>query len=91
MQQTLTVEIGGKNIVSKPFDFEAMCLADDVFRGAKNRGYLSAGKAAVYHMFEGTEATNDVLKKLALEEMAKLCTQAWDFYVEAVNKAAKNG
>lgn len=90
MQQTLKIEIDKKTIVSKPFDFEAMCLVNDVYSGATEKGYLSAGRAAVYYMFEETEATNDVLNRLSLVEMTKLCTQAWNFYAEAIKESTKN-
>ena len=41
-------------------------------------------------MFEGTEATDDILKNVAPATMAKLCRKLWDMYLEAVKEAAKN-
>lgn len=87
-QRVLCLHIDGEKIVSKPWDFEAMCLVDDARR---NRGGdLSMGKTAVAYLFEGTKATEDVLKAATAAEMATVCKKVCRWYVEDMAVAAKN-
>lgn len=90
MQQILKIEIDGKPVVSKPFDFEAMCLINDT--GAnKPVGHLTATKEAISYMFEGTKATDEEIEKLPVSERVALCGQVWNFYIETLKAAGKNG
>ena len=88
MQQTLKVEIDKKTIVSKPFDFEAMCLINDA--SGEDKGVFTVCRGAVSYLFEGTAVTNDVLAKLPPGEMAALCRKTWAFYLAAVEESTKN-
>lgn len=81
MQDTLTFTVNEKKYISKPFDFETMCLINDNLDGQK--GVLSICRDAVDYMFEGTEATQDIINKLAPGMRAALCNEAWRMYVEA--------
>ncbi len=69
MQKVLSFTEGKKKYVSKPFDFEAMCLIQEIHvtRETDSIGRLCGG--AVDHLFEGTEATQDVLDRNPAEKM----------------------
>ncbi len=84
-QQVLTVEYGGETIVSKPFDFETMCLIDDT-----EGGMLRKGSEAVSYLFEGTRITDAVLKTLPVEENTRLSMQVCKWFKEEMSSAAKN-
>ena len=90
MQQTLKIEINKEAIISKPFDFEAMCLINDVHNSGEPKGYMSMCREAVTYLFEGTKATEDVLRKLPPAKMAALCGKIWGFYASAIEESAKN-
>lgn len=87
MQKVLSFTEGKKKYVSKPFDFEAMCLIQEIHvtRETDSIGRLCGG--AVDHLFEGTEATQDVLDRNLAEKM-QMCKQAWIWYIE--NMTRKN-
>ena len=90
-QNTLTVKVGEKNIVSNPFDFEAMCLVND--EQFKGRGSIASGRSAIPYMFQGTAVTDAVLEAQPLDVITKLSLEVWNFYLEAlasVNKKSKN-
>ena len=89
-QRVLTINHGKKKIISKPWDFEAMCLVDDEKRKGK-AGALRSGAEAVYYLFEGTEATEEVLKKLNPSALGKLCLQINRWYMSDLAEALKNG
>ena len=84
MQHTLTFTKGKTKYVSKPFDFEAMCIINDAHNNEEKNGPLNICREAVDYMFEGTDATQEVINLLAPGTRAKLCTQLWNFYVEAL-------
>lgn len=84
-QQVLTVEYGGEMIISKPFDFETMCIMDDT-----DGGMLRKGMSAVSYMFEGTKVTDAVIDMLSSEERAKLSMTVCKWFKEEMGKAAKN-
>ena len=67
MQHTLTFVKDKVKYVSKPFDFEAMCID------------------ALDHMFEGTDATQDIIDSVDVNERAKMCLALWGFYVDALS------
>ncbi len=84
-QQVLTIEYGGETIVSKPFDFETMCLMDDA-----GGGMLRRGREAVSYLFEGTKATDTVLKSLPTEEQTELSMKVCKWFRQEMDNAAKN-
>ena len=85
MQHTLTFEQDKKKYVSKPFDFEAMCMINDAHaRGDKN-GILPVCRGAVDYLFEGTEATQDIIDGMDVKEHAKMCLTLWDFYIDVLS------
>ena len=88
-QQTLSFKVGGKTVVSRPFDFEAMCLMNDIHT-QPNRGKYSICMNAVPYMFEGTKVTNEVLKSASIEDMTKLCDSLWEIYADELMSMAKS-
>lgn len=84
MQHTLTFTIDKKKYVSKPFDFETMCLINDAHNDETKKGPLSMCRAAVDYMFEGTEATQDVIDALDLNTRTQLCLTLWRLYIDAL-------
>lgn len=85
MQHTVTFTKDNKKYVSKPFDFEAMCIINDVHNGEKKRGPLNICRGALDYMFEGTEATQDVIDSMDVGERTRLCIELWGFYAEALS------
>ena len=72
-----------KKYISKPFDFEAMCLIQEIHVTGKTDSIGRLCGGAVDHLFEGTEATQDVLDRNPVEKM-KMCKQVWLWYVAAM-------
>ena len=97
MQNTISVTIDGKKIVSKPFDFECMCLVNDMHNsvmrldGSSKAGPLRLTKEAVSRMFEGTEVTDEVLKGLSVQQRTALGLACWNIYLANFTNAPKNG
>lgn len=89
MQHTLTFKSGSKKYVSKPFDFETMCIINDAHNDSEKRGPLNICRDAVDYMFEGTEATQDIIDALDAGERTKLCITLWEYYADALS--SKNG
>jgi hypothetical protein len=85
MQHTLTFTKDKKKYVSKPFDFEAMCIINDAHNDSGRKGPLNICRDAVDYMFEGTEATEDIISSLSAGERAKMCITLWGFYVDALS------
>lgn len=83
MKQTISVVKEDKTVVSRPFDFEAMCLVDDAHSAAKRPGILRMCRPAVEYMFDGTEAGGEFIKTLDPGAMAALCLEVWDMYAGA--------
>lgn len=86
MQNVLTFTLKNKKYVSKTFDFEALCLINDR-HGEDGVGVMRMTCAAVEYMFEGTEATADVIEKLSPSTRARLSKEVWAMYADAL----KNG
>ena len=84
MQHTLTFTVDKKKYVSKPYDFEAMCIINDAHNDEKKKGPLNFCRDAVDYMFEGTEATQDVIDSLDIGERSKMCITLWGFYLDAL-------
>ncbi len=85
MQHTLTFTKDKKKYVSKPFDFEAMCIINDAHNDEGRKGPLNICRGAVDYLFEGTYATQDVIDSLGVNERAKMCIALWGFYVDALS------
>lgn len=84
MQQTLTIKNEKKTIVSKPFDFETMCIINDAHNDETRKGPLNYCKEALNYMFEGTEATQAVIDKLDAGTRSRLCIEIWKMYMDAL-------
>ena len=84
MQNTLNFTLDKKKYVSKPFDFETMCIVNDAHNDSGKRGPLNICREAVEYMFDGTEATVDVINKLDAGTHSKLCLDVWKMYTEAL-------
>ncbi len=85
MQHTLTFKNGDRKYVSKPFDFETMCIVNDAHNDDNKRGPLNICRGALDYMFEGTEATQDIIDALDPKTRAGLCLKIWGFYVDALS------
>ncbi len=84
MQHTLTFVKDKVKYVSKPFDFEAMCIINDAHNDENKKGPLSICRDALDYMFEGTDATQDIIDSVDVNERAKMsCTLG--FYVDALS------
>ncbi len=91
MQHTLTFTVDKKKYVSKPFDFETMCIINDAHNDPNKRGPLNICRDAVDYMFEGTEATQDVIDALDVNTRTNLCVALWNMYIAALSgKSEKN-
>ncbi len=88
MQHTLSFTKDKTKYVSKPFDFEAMCMINDAHNDGTKKGPLTICREAVDYMFEGTDATQDVIDSLDISARSEMCITLWGFYVEAL--ASKN-
>lgn len=88
MQHVLSFEKDKEKYVSKPFDFEAMCMINDAHNDNSKKGPLTICRDAVDYLFEGTQATQDVIDSLDLNVRSEMCIKLWGFYVEAL--ATKN-
>ena len=86
MQKTLTFTLDKKKYVSKPFDFETVRLINENHVDENKKGILTCAIDGVYHMFEGTEATNDIIAKIDPADMVKMCNQVWSWYIEVIAK-----
>lgn len=89
MQHTLAFSKDKEKYVSKPFDFEAMCIINDAHNDDSKNGPLSICRDAVDYMFEGTKATQDILDALDIGERSRMCITVWGYYVDALS--SKNG
>lgn len=82
MQRTLSITVNKKTITSKPFDFKAMCMINDLYNSEKPIGPLSMCTDAVDYLFEGTEASQEVINALDIETRTRLCLTLWRMYME---------
>lgn len=85
MQNVLTFKIGDAKYVSKPFDFETMCIINDAHNDGEMKGPLNICRDAVDYMFEGTDATQDIIDALDAGERAAMCLKLWGLYVDALS------
>lgn len=86
MQQTLTFTKDKKKYVSRTFDFETMCIINDAHNGGEKKGPINICKDALDYMFEGSEATQDIIDKLEVGTRSRMCIKLWDMYVEALTE-----
>ena len=84
MQHTLTFKHDNKKYVSKPFDFEAMCIINDAHNDENKNGPLNICREAVDYMFEGTDATQDIIDAIDVGTHSRLCIELWKFYIDAL-------
>lgn len=91
MQHTLSFTYDKRKYVSKPFDFETMCKINDAHNSGDTKGPLNICRGGVDYMFEGTEATQDVIDALDAGEHSRLCLELWGFYVEALSSKKTTG
>lgn len=87
-QRTLSFNVGGEVIVSRPFDFEALCLMNDV-HAYQTKGKFSICANAIPYLFEGTKVTNDVIENADVTELGVLCDELWDIYTTEIDNMAK--
>lgn len=87
MQQVLSVKIDKETVISKPFDFECMCIIDDARQDDK-AGMLRTVMPGVRYLFEGTAATDGELDKLPPSRLAEMCRKVFEWYAEAMTKNA---
>lgn len=85
MQHTLTFTQNKVKYISKPFDFEAMCIINDAHNDDSKKGPLNICRNALDYMFEGTEATDDIINSVNISERSKMCLKLWGFYVDALS------
>ncbi len=85
MQNILSFTQGKKKYVSKPFDFETMCIINDAHNEPSKKGPLTKCREAVDYMFEGTEATQDVINSLDVTTHTRLCLDLWQMYVDVIS------
>ena len=89
-QQVLSFTIDKKKYVSNIFDFECFCMVSEEHLGAKNNSIFTCTKKAIYRMFEGTDATEDVLDNLPAKTMVGFCRKVWEWYSEILEDSGKN-
>ena len=88
MQTTLTFTKDGKKYVSNKFNMGIACLINDRHdRNMNAKNYDKVGifiicNDAVEKMFDGTEATQDVLESLPVRTRTSLCNKLFDIYME---------
>ncbi len=95
LKKTLSFTADGREYISKPFDFEAMCLVNDNHIAGKRQGPLRMCRDALEYMFDGVIA-GGTLEAADISVIARLCMEVWDMYAEALaaggkkEKSAKN-
>ncbi|MCI5604394.1 MAG: hypothetical protein MR413_01910 [Clostridia bacterium] len=89
MQHTLTFTHNQKKYISKTWDFEAFCRIHEIHikKETESLGRICGG--AVDYLFEGTEATQDILDAAVADKM-RMCREVWKWYQEDINAVAKN-
>lgn len=88
MQRVLTFTVDKIKYVSNAFDFETFRLINENHADENKKGIITCSIDGVYNMFKGTDATNDILAKASIHDMAAMCRKVWDWYAEELT--AKN-
>ena len=57
----------------------------ELIGGDTTKGPLNICREAVDYMFEGTEATQDIINSLDIGERSAMCIKLWGFYVDALS------
>lgn len=95
MQRTISFEHKGKKYISKPFDLGCVAVMMDARLSA---GGADANITALSHcvkadilnyMFDGTEATADIIKEVPLYEQIRMCNEVYDIYADSFRKPEK--
>ena len=92
-QRVLTIKVGEEKTVSKPWDFEAMCIVDDERTRRENensKGIYRTAKNAVYYLFEGTAVTTDVLDQAPNATLMAMCRKVYGWFADDVAESVKN-
>lgn len=84
MQRVLTFVYKKKKYISKPWNFQAACLINakqlETEEGKKINVPAVCGDAVDY-LFEGTEATADILEA-AVSSKLRMCHEAWSWFID---------
>ena len=80
-QSVLTIKIGRGKIISKHWDFEALCLIDD---NIEKNGVIAKCINSVSYLFEGTSATDEYLLSLSPKRIYELCETVWGWYIRDI-------
>lgn len=84
MQRVLTFTVNKKKYISKPWDFEALCRVQEIHTAKTTNSLGRLCGSAVDHLFEGTEATQDILDTAVADKM-RMCREVWTWYLEDMN------
>lgn len=85
VQNTLTIKVNDKEVQSKPFDFEAYRLVENLNQKG-NWGPSFCCYDALIRMFADTAATEQYIETLSLVEKGTLCGKIFDMYVKAAKE-----
>ena len=80
MQKVLVLKNENKTIISKPWCFEALCLINDsdITGDVSLKIYMNV----MMYLFEGTEATDEIILKLPVQELRKMAQKLNSWYME---------
>ena len=80
-QSVLYIKIGRGKIISKHWDFEALCLIDD---NIEKNGIIAKCINSVSYLFEGTSATDEFLLSLPPKRIYEMCSTVWSWYLRDI-------
>ncbi len=81
MQRVLSFTHNKKKYISKAWDFEAMCRVQEIHIKRETDSIGRICGSAVDYLFEGTQATQDILDASTAEKM-RMCREVWNWYLE---------
>ncbi len=81
MQQVLSFVYKKKKYISKPWCFEAARLIEENRLDESKNSIMSVCADAVDYLFEGTEATQDILDAAVSSKM-RMCGELWKWFME---------
>lgn len=95
-QRVLSFTFNKKKYVSKTWDFEAFCRVQDMHLkkeydkdgnviGPYTDSIARIGSGAVDYLFEGTEATQDILDAAVVKKNV-MCRKVFHWYLEDLNE-----
>lgn len=85
MEKVLSFTQNGKEYVSKPFDFEAMCIINEAHNDKNLYGVLMFCRDAVDYLFEGI-VSQETINNLDTSVRALFCIDLWGWYVEELQR-----